>query len=101
MGRRKAKGGELSDGWDEENEEEMSSRDTPERGKGGRNVVEYNLLGFIVSRRSWGHVTRSRFRCGSLPFHVEALLGLDRAVVEGRLAGCVAIFLVALAERLG
>lgn len=54
MGRREAKGGELNDGWDEENEEEMNSRDTPERGKGKRDVVEYNLLGFIVPRRSCG-----------------------------------------------
>jgi len=33
---------------------EMSSRDTPREGRGGRNVVQYNLFGFFGPRRSVG-----------------------------------------------
>lgn len=68
MGRREAKGSELDDGWDEENEEEMESRDTPEGGKGKRDVVGYNLLEFIVSRHSCGSYNAFYVSLRVLPF---------------------------------
>jgi len=81
----------------------MSRKDTPERGREGRNVmstVQFNRVSSFRGVRVV-YTTRSKCRSWIVAFHAATFLDLAREVVGGRLRVWVAVFLAALAERLG
>jgi len=87
-----------------EGEREMNSRGTAEGGRRRKDVVQYNLSGFL--RSTWFREVARRVLNGvrglsRAMFHAATLLDLDREVVGGRLRVWVVVLLMDLAERLG
>ena len=86
-------------GGDGKGEKEMSNGDTPGRGRGREDVVQYNISG--LRSTGFDYTTRSKRGSWIVVFHAATLLDLEREVGGVRLRVWITVFLVALAERLG